>query len=552
MKKIVVKLMLGIMSMLFVNEAFSQEISRLFFGQNAWMPDSIGKALYNGQLHKSWPAVKAGGSGIVRLGGTAVDQNMPSNHQYIEMIDSIRAGGMEPMVQVSFDNYKYTPAQAASVVKHVNIVMKRNVKYWVIGNEPDLAYGHTNSSQVAAYMKSFASAMKAADPTILIIGPETAWYNKSILFGLTNPGGPDDITGKDANGRYYIDYISFHTYPFKGTQQRPDVVSKLASPGEFEDNLTEINARIQNCNIKNGRSGASAVKLAVTEANIEYMNPAGDNLYGVGANSFIGGQFWSEMMGIAMKKGVSLFCFWSIIEGGGANTDIGYLNGRTGVKKPSYYHYQMMAQNFRGKYASSTDNLANIKTFASVDGNQVSVIILNQDEVSSLNYTVKLNTASVGGTSTLKINVDAGISKEHSDFIHNQSTILLVFDLQGNLLKRIEYKLDGHANASKAPDVQDYNTPTGINGAASSETLNVRMYPNPAKDHFTVEANTSSQIKMEMYNLAGQLIYSRKLEAENGTVKTRIDVDPNVATGLYVVQVKVGNKTVNNKMLLTK
>jgi hypothetical protein len=258
------------------------------------------------------------------------------------------------------------------------------------------------------------------------------------------------------------------------------------------------------------------------------------------------------MMGIAMKKGVSIFCFWSVIEGGGANTDIGYLNGRTAEKKPSYYHYQMMAQNFKGKFVNATDNLANIKTYASMDANQVSVIILNQDEVSSLNYTVKLNTASVGGTNTLKINVNAGISKEYSDYIPSQSTTLLVFDLNGTLLKKIEYKLKEHASLNKAPDVTNYQTTTGVNDTPSSRALNVKMYPNPAKGQFTIEANSSAEAKMEMYNLAGQLIYTRKLSSENGTIKSRVDVDPNIASGLYVVQVRVGNEVVNNKMFLTK
>ncbi len=75
--------------------------------------------------------------------------------------------------------------------------------------------------------------MKAIDPTIKIIGPECAWYYQGIINGLTTPNGPDDITGVDLSGNFYIDYISFHFYPFNGSQTRSQVISKLTSPRIF-------------------------------------------------------------------------------------------------------------------------------------------------------------------------------------------------------------------------------------------------------------------------------------------------------------------------------
>jgi hypothetical protein len=556
MKKNILKLMLTVAVLFGGNQIFAQNISRMFFGQNAWMPDSIGKTVYNGKLHQNWGNIAASGAGTIRFGGTAVENDIPSYHQYVKMVDSIRAKGMEPMLQVPFGNYKHSAAQAAAIVKHVNITKGKNVRYWVISNEPDLAFGFTNSSQVAAYLKAYSSAMKAVDPSIVIIGPECAWYNKGILHGLTTPGGPDDITGKDANGRYYLDIISFHTYPFKGTQNRDEVVANLNQTGAFEDNLTDLNARVQSCNSFHGRTGTSAVRVAVTEANIDYTNPGGDNIYGVGANSFIGGQFWAEFMGIAMKKGVMFLNFWSVIEGGNNGpTDIGFLQGQTAAKKPSYYHFQMMAQNFRGTYANSTDNHSNIKTYAVQDGKQVAVIILNQDQASSLNFTVRLNTASASGNSTLKVNVDAGINREYTDFISSQSTILLVFDFNGNLVKKIEYKLNGHADANTAPTVYNYGTVTDVNDNPKKDAkpMSSKVFPNPAKGgKFTIEANTSENTHMEVYNIAGQLVYRRDIAPQNGTINERIEMSPNIATGMYIVQLRSGSQVTNSKILLTK
>lgn len=554
MKKIALKVLMAF-AILLSQASSAQFVSKTFFGQNAWMPDSVGNVSFNGNLNKTWGSIAASGAGVIRFGGTAVDQHMPTTSQYMKMVDSIRGRGMEPMLQVPYNKGAYTPQQAAAIVRYVNITKGKAVKYWVIGNEPDLAYGYTTSAQVAAYMKAFSSAMKAVDPSILIVGPECAWYNRNIYLGITTPGGPDDLTGKDAAGHYYVDMISFHTYPFKGDQQRSAVLSNLTGTGQFQENCAELNSRIQNCNSVNHRTDAP-VKFGITEANIDYSNPGGDNLNGVGANSFIGGQFWAEMMGIAMQNGASMINFWSAIEGGGSATDIGFLGGSDpNLKKPSYYHYQMMAQNFRGNAVSVTDNHANVKAYASNDGQRVAVIILNEDQASTLNFTLKLNTTSVSGASTLKLNVNANIAKEYSDHINSQSSIVLVFDMQGNLIKKIEYKLNGNADANQAPTTTNYRESTsGTSEVKDAGKVNMKVYPNPAphgKFTLEVEANDPTA-KAYVYNIAGQLVKVVKLNPVEGQVSEKIDMTNNTASGLYIVQVKTETMAVSKKLIVTK
>ncbi len=450
------------LSLLFsIKSAKSQTISNDFFGVNAWMPDTIGNyfacpeapCYFNGKLHKNWQKVKASGATIVRFGGISADRNRPTNFQYIRMIDSIRANGMEPIIQVPFYNYRYTAQQAADIVRYINVVKGKNVKYWIIGNEPNLSYSYTTAAQVASYFKPFASAMKNVDPSILIIGPEPAWYDQNIINGLTTPGGASDITGKDGAGRYYLDILSFHTYPFNGTQTRAQVVSKLTSAGSLKDNLIALNARLATANSYHGRTGASALKTAITEANIDYKNSSTDNLNGVGANSFIGGQFVAEMMSVGMKNGLDFFNLWSVIEGNSTALNIGFLDNSTGNKKPLYYHFKLLADNFRGNYVNGTTNQVNVKSFACQDGQQVAVMILNEDLTSNFTYTVRLNTTAIAGTSALKINANAGLAKEFTDVIQNQSTTLLIFDANGNIIKKSEYKLSGNANLNLPPTV---------------------------------------------------------------------------------------------------
>ena len=450
----------------------SDPISTHFAGINAWMPYQIGSHKYYGKLDTKWTEVQASGVRIMRYGGHGVDVHAnpilgATMDQYVALVDTMKSKGIEPVLQVPVYGSTYSASQAADIVRHVNITNGRGVKYWIIGNEPNLSgggYGYTTAEPVAGYIKSFSSAMKAVDPTIKIIGPETAGYHSTIINGLTSCTGnsvtdADSVMGKDSNDNYYVDIVSFHIYGFGGTQTRSQVIAKLMETGGFNADLSSLKARLATCNSLHGRTGSNALKMAVTEANVNHTQPSQqDGISGVGSGSFIGGQFWAELMGIAMQQGVDFVNFWSTIEGGGTywESENGYFSGDGATIRPSYYHFQMMAQNFRGNSVTATDNQANIKTFGAQDGDQIAVMIMNQDQSSSFYYTVRLNTGTVSGTNPLKINIDAGVAVEYTDSISTESSIVLIFDTAGAIKKKIEYKLNGHANSNLPPAVTNY------------------------------------------------------------------------------------------------
>jgi hypothetical protein len=442
-----------------------------FYGVNAWMPYQIGAHVYYGSLASQWSNIQSSSAQIMRYGGHGVDQYADPDwvdpgdstkstlKQYLAMVDDMQSRGIEPVLQVPVLGTTYTSSDAAAIVQYINVTYARGVKYWIIGNEPELSgYNYTTAAQVASYVRSFASAMKAVDPTIKIVGPELAWYDTTIMNGLTTAGGADDITGTDSSGRYYVDVISYHDYNgFDGSQTRAQVIAALMQSGGFNDDLGTLQTRISNCNSAHGRTGTNALKIAVTEANVNYSNTTTDSVTGVGAKSFVGGQWWAEMLGIAMGRGVDFVTFWSAIEGSTTSgNELGFIGADGTTKRPSYYHFQMLAQNFRGNVAATTDNQSLVKTFGSKDTDQVAVLLMNQDQTNSFTYTVRLNTAAIAGSSTLKVNVDAGLAMETSGTIATESTILLVFDATGTLKKKIEYKLYGHANSNLPPTVTTY------------------------------------------------------------------------------------------------
>jgi hypothetical protein len=427
-----------------------------FFGINAWMPATIGNESKGGKLEQKWQEIEDSGVKIMRYGGISVDriQNDTAHvdwtvvrNQYLALVDSMRSRGIEPLLQVPYWGGTYSATQAAALVNFINgPPNSRAVKYWSIGNEPDLnwevyPYKPVTTAKIAGYIRSFSAAMKAVDPTIKILGPELTWGDPALMNPLTTcTGTGDDITGADPNtGRYYVDIISFHTYHgFAGEQSRSDVVGKLAPTSGFQERLGDLKTRLAGCH---NRTGVNAILIALTETNVGHQNTndyeSSSDIGGVDAKSFLGGQFWAETLGVCMQYGVDFVTFWSVVEG----DELGYIGHDSGVKRPSYYHFQMTATNFRGSVVTATDNRDNVKSFAAKDGDRVSVMILNQEESTDLSYTVRLNTDAIA-TSTLKVNVNAEMTGEASGTIDRQSTIVLIFEA-GTLRKKIEYKRYG-------------------------------------------------------------------------------------------------------------
>jgi hypothetical protein len=139
-----------------------------FFGGNWWLSDYRG-APFGSNPSPSPPEAGAvslfttTGAITMRSGGIALTVNtsttgdnraypirtdaqgqvVPNPAGYVKLVDDIRAKGFEPHLTVPFDDRSKTRSieeqalEAADIVRTVNKVHKRNVKYWIIANEPE-------------------------------------------------------------------------------------------------------------------------------------------------------------------------------------------------------------------------------------------------------------------------------------------------------------------------------------------------------------------------------------------------------------------------------
>jgi hypothetical protein len=314
------------------------------------------------------------------------------------LVKKFKQLGISVIVQVGFnpvhptDNISTQANKAAQIVTHLNTSSDpdHHVEFWIIANEPDgsfdsadptaWGFGYDNSAGAIAiknYIQAYSGAMKAATGggTIKIIGPGLMDYyeTKQVYLDLTDASKPA------TNILPFIDIFSFHFYPF-GNQNKPqrnydvpatrDNVIKfltgIPSRATFANgsNTNPLRNVLAEVRIRLNNNGGSHIEIAITEANICHKNDvegdnnitdnnfpttdarhypyrnttpgADDEITGTGANSFIAGQFWAEMIAECMRANnpsgtnakIKFLNFWSIKEGQSPyyEGNIGYLN----------------------------------------------------------------------------------------------------------------------------------------------------------------------------------------------------------------------------------
>jgi hypothetical protein len=424
-------------------------ISPYLLGQNDWysLPDGV------------WAIVKESRVGCVRIGGAGYDGGPMDNATLLHHVDMIRSAGAEPLIQVS---RFASAARAADMVTFINKVSGRNVMLWSIGNEPDLGYSGSEdqlAAVVASYTKERSAAMRDVDPTIQIFAGEMAWYSATKYSDLL--GGSTDITGKDAKGRFIIDGITFHTYPFGNTYTRQNVLDNMHTA--FPGTVNALLSRVASANALQGRTGSSALKWGLTEFNVSYKNPGANGPGDCGVSSFLNGQLFAEYFRTGMARQACMMNTWSINEGGGSGGegDLGYLGGSATnpTFRSSYYHMQLIGKYLLdgndSTYLDSTSSSVNVTSIAtSTITDRVVVMVLNED-MGSHNLAIRLKNDAVQAAGDAKIQVNADLPVEYTDGIAGQSTLVLVFDNQGVLKTKITYSEDDCAN-NRPPVVENH------------------------------------------------------------------------------------------------
>ncbi len=485
-------------------------ISPMFKAVNFWMPGENENGLpdldqdHGGHFQKYITQLKNLGVSHVRIGGKAYDQgNMWSQSDLEKIINWLRSNGFEVIVQVPIDptlTISQNAARTASYVTWMNVDRNLQVELWEIGNEPDTytasptftaANGdYTTDAMIAAYTRSCSAAMKAVSNQqfIKIIGPSLNAYHPSSFQAFLTPTNPAFIGGMSSAGFPYVDYISFNQYPFDKAKYtggspvtRQEVIDYLRTPNRMAQDLDDLKTLILTAS---GSRSGYPLGVMITEANIAFEQDNTDastkGLSGLGPGSFIGGQFWAEMMAIGMEKGIASLMHWSVVEGTSGDsylTDIGLIGKEiTGTNtaspnlRPAYHHFKVMNEQFKGTfYPSSAIQYGNgkVKAWAAQSGDRIAVMVQNQNTGSSTPFHVRLdnNTSAKGsGTVDVLFNIPALNASAQYTSVANldpESTVLLIFNCKGAFAWRYDYSLaDAIASPTAAFDLTETKSPS--------------------------------------------------------------------------------------------
>ena len=390
----------------------AQEISPYLLGNNAWY-DGAG-------LNSLWDDMALAKFQTIRIGGASAEGYLLNNSKYITLINGIRSANAEPIVQVP--RY-FNDQQVKDFITSINITNKKNIRFWSIGNEPDHSNRPSTLEEVSAYIKRISSALKSVDPTILVMGPETASFNSSTYLTRLL-GGNLDITGKDANDNYYLDIYTWHKYMFT------DIIG-------LETDVNTFLSKVSASNLK--RPEGKKITWGFTEFNSSYDNSKNTSP-DQDVWSFHAGQLFAEVYGLGMRKGAFTMNAWSMLEGQveRKGTDLSLfdkdLKGRA-----NYYHSLMIGQNMKKNYIVTTDNKPNVVVIPMADSTGIAVMILNKEHATSFDYTLRLDNGAFILPNALQIKVNAEVNMEITGNIAKEATQTLVFDTTGVMIKRYTY-----------------------------------------------------------------------------------------------------------------
>lgn len=266
-------------------------------------------------------------------GGAWGDQNDLQAYQIDQLVELARAMGAEPYIHVRF--LDSSPGKAAGIVQYANVIKGYNIRYWSIGNEPSLyeAAGEAwTAADFAAEWRRFAASMRAVDPTIVLVGPETHQFN-----GTPNVD-PRDSTGADwlrtflaANGDL-VDIVSVHRYPFPNNAARTSATPAelLADTAEWSELPRRLRAVVRETT---GRD----LPIAITEFNSHWSNSIGG---ATTPDSFLSALWLGDVLGRLARERVELANQFLLTSGG--ESGFGLL-ART-EPRPAYFVYQLYKQ----------------------------------------------------------------------------------------------------------------------------------------------------------------------------------------------------------------
>lgn len=295
-----------------------------------------------------------------------------------------------------------TPEEAAAWVHYANIVKQYGIHYWQIGNEMEGNWetgGPLNAEDYVQRYIEYYDAMKAEDPSIVILGPVSGGPDEGSnlpdgnlfiqdFIGFLHAAGKDD----------HINAIDFHWYP--NWNPVPDTTA-LATPSQLGSFASNFKSWLMNTTLTGN------VPVFLTEYNIGIGSPSTP----VYTDQLVNGLWVAHTLGEFIRYfgnggGSNL---WDVFDGSSKSYadstvgDLGYLqlNDNPFHYQPhaDYWAMQMMSSDWAiggdtrtHQLVSSSSTQLALATYADLrpDG-ALALIVINSDEANAYDATIAVD-----------------------------------------------------------------------------------------------------------------------------------------------------------------
>jgi hypothetical protein len=343
------------------------EISPYSLGMNhgPWSdfsPFSLDKAVELGATFLRWP------------GGSWGDQNDIQTYYIDTYMGEARKIGAEPSITVRLTGS--TPEKAAGLLHFVNVERGYKVKYWSIGNEPDLYSDRDESWNPQSYARrwrEFALAMKAVDPSIVLYGPDI-----SDFVGDVGVMDAREYNKKGESKRDYlveflklnadlVNIVAVHHYPFPKKSS-----DSLPSWQELRDNTVEWDRVIPNLRRIVKETTGQDYPVGILEYNSDASNAAGAS---TSPDSFYNALWVADIYGRMIRQRPEMLAYWLIKNNTAGHGLLGSYDAR-----PTYYPF-VMWKKFGNHLFDAGSDTKYVSVYAAKTGDgTVTVMLVNLND----------------------------------------------------------------------------------------------------------------------------------------------------------------------------
>jgi hypothetical protein len=273
-----------------------------------------------------------------------------------------------------------SPDQAAQLVRYVNIDKKYGVKYWSIGNEPDLFVTQDQTwtpEYFAKRWREFALAMKAVDPSIQLYGPDISdyvgdpqldprefVYVQSVKQSFTKRDFLTEFLKVNAD---LVNIVTIHRYPFP---LKP--TDGLASWDQLRDNTPQWDRILPNLHQLIKDTTGKDYPVGVMEFNSNASDAAGMD---TSPDSFYNALWLADILGRMIRHQPDMLAYWLL-----KNSRAGHGLMDSFNVRPTYYVYQIYKR-FGNHLLDANSDTKYVSVFAAKqDDGSVTVIVVNLND----------------------------------------------------------------------------------------------------------------------------------------------------------------------------